>query len=233
MSFSCPTKTALTDSELGQTFGNGITPGLLPSTPTPSSERDGNGMLVATAIKAIVTSLKGSGVIPTATAKNAETYVSKQSSLLKNIQSEYCFYDSRYKYSLQKLFDAIRQGYTTNTGDNQALIQKYLASTQALNQRLNDLVQIVNAVTEDMLASSTNLEAEIRAFNKQISEQQQKLQAQNKIISSGEAATKLNKQMVKFTEEKARYSDNLLKMYSFLNIVALGLLVYVYKSATD
>jgi hypothetical protein len=84
-----------------------------------------------------------------------------------------------------------------------------------------------------MLSSSTNLEAEIRAFNKQISEQQQKLQAQNKIISSGEAATKLNKQMVRFTEEKARYSDNLLKLYSFLNIVALGLLVYVYKSAAD
>ena len=37
--------------------------------------------------------------------------------------------------------------------------------------------------------------------------------------------------MVKYTEEKARYTDNLLKMYSVLNIVALGLLVYVYKSA--
>jgi vacuolar-type H+-ATPase catalytic subunit A/Vma1 len=233
MSFSCPTKTALTDSELGQTFGNGITPGLLPSTPTPSSERDTNGMLTDTAVKAIVASLKGSGIIPTATTKNTDTYVSKQASLLKNIQSEYCFYDSRYKYSLQKLFDAIRQGYSTNTADNQTLIQKYLASTQALNQRLNDLTQIVNAVTDDMLSSSTNLAGEIRAFNNQISMQQKKLQEQNKIISSGEAATKLNKQMVRFTEEKARYSDNLLKLYSFLNIVALGLLVYVYKSAAD
>ena len=233
MSFSCPTKTALTDSELGQSFGNGITQGLLPSVPTPSSERDANGIITNDAVKTIVTSLKGSGIVPTATAKNAELYVSKQATLLKNIQSEYCFYDARYKYSLQKLFDAIRQGYSTNTGDNQALIQKYLASTQALNQRLNDLVQIVNAVTDDMLASSTNLEAEIRAFNKQITAQQQKLQQQNKIISSGEAVTKLNKQMVRFTEEKARYSDNLLKLYSFLNVVALGLLVYVYKSASD
>jgi hypothetical protein len=233
MSFSCPAKTALTDSELGQTFGNGITPGLLPSTPTPSSERDGNGMLTDTAVKAIVASLKGSGIIPAATEKNADVYVSKQAALLKSVQSEYCFYDSRYKYSLQKLFDAIRQGYSTNTAENQALIQKYLASTQALNQRLNDLTQIVNAVTEDMLASSTNLAGEIRAFNNQISAQQKKLQEQNKIISSGEAATKLNKQMVRFTEEKARYSDNLLKLYSFLNIVALGLLVYVYKSAAD
>ena len=37
--------------------------------------------------------------------------------------------------------------------------------------------------------------------------------------------------MVKYTEEKGRYTDNLLKVYSVLNIVVLGLLVYVYKSA--
>jgi len=37
--------------------------------------------------------------------------------------------------------------------------------------------------------------------------------------------------MVKFSEEKNRYSANLLKLYSFLNVVALGLLVYVYKAA--
>jgi hypothetical protein len=82
-----------------------------------------------------------------------------------------------------------------------------------------------------MLKSSDILESEIRAFNKQITDQQQKLQEQNKIISSSEATTRINKQMVKFTEEKARYSDNLLKLYSFMNIVALGLLVYVYKSS--
>jgi hypothetical protein len=37
--------------------------------------------------------------------------------------------------------------------------------------------------------------------------------------------------MVKYSEEKARYTDNLLKLYSFLNVVALGLLVYVYRAS--
>ena len=37
--------------------------------------------------------------------------------------------------------------------------------------------------------------------------------------------------MVKYSEEKARHTDNLLKLYSFLNVVALGLLVYIYKAA--
>ena len=233
MSFSCPAKTALTDTELSQTFGNGVTQGLLPSAPNPASDRDGSGMLNKNAVQSIIASLKGSGVVPPASSGNAEVFVKKQAELLKNVKAEYCFYESRYKYSLEKLFDAINQGYMNNTGDTQASIQKYLTSTQALNQRLNDLTQIINGVTDDMLSSTTNLESEIKAFDKQIKEQQKKLAAQNNIISSNQAVTTINKQMVKFTEQKAKYSDNLLGLYSFLNIIALGLLVYVYKSARD
>ena len=233
MSLTCPTKSALTDAELTQHFGNSHIHGLLPSTPNPASERDANGILSANTVKALVGSLKTSGVIPTPNPKKPDEFVKKQSELLKNIETEYCFYDSRYKYALQRLFDSIQQGYMANTGDTQASIQKYLGFTQQLNQRLNDLTQITNAITEDMLSSATDSEADIKAFDKKIKAQKEKLDAQNKIISSGQAVTKLNKQMVKFTEEKARYSDNLLKLYSFLNIVALGLLVYVYKSARD
>jgi hypothetical protein len=50
---------------------------------------------------------------------------------------------------------------------------------------------------------------------------------------SNEASTKLKKEMVKYTEEKGRYSDNLLRLYSFLNMVALGLLVYVYRASKN
>ena len=64
MSFSCPAKTALTDTELSQTFGNGVTQGLLPSAPNAASDRDGSGMLNKNAVQSIIASLKGSGVIP-------------------------------------------------------------------------------------------------------------------------------------------------------------------------
>jgi len=229
----CQAKTGLTDSELNQTYGNGVIQGLLPSSPNPSSDREENGMLKDSAITSIITSLKGSGVIPNAKSANADMLVKKQSELLQHIDDEYCFYESRYKYSLEQLLSAINQGYVNNTTDVQSAVQKYLQSTQALNQRLNDLTQIINGVTEDMLTSATNLEAEIVAYNNQIKEQGSKLQEQNKIISSSQAASKLNKQMVKYTEQRAKYSNNLLGLYSFLNIVALVLLVYVYKSARD
>lgn len=228
---ACTTNTALTDSELNQTFGNGVVQGLLPSTANPSSDRDGNGMLSSTTLNRILSNLKSTGIVPVATTTNSDAFFQKQSQLLQNILAEYCFYDSRYKYSLQKLLSAIQQGYISNTGDTQTAIKKYLGTTQTLNQRLNDLIQIINIVTDDMLQTSNNLESEIQALNKQLSEQKTKLDAQNNILSSNQAATKLNKQMVRFTEEKAKYTDNLLKLYTVLNIVAFGLLIYVYKSS--
>lgn len=226
---SCPSKTAITDSELGQTFGNGTVHGLLPSSPNGASDRESNGMLKKSVVQQIITSLKGSGVIP-APGKD-DTFSKKQVELLKNIQDEYCFYDARYKYALEKLLEGIQAGYINNTPDTQSTVQKYLKFTQGLNQRLNDLIQIINGVTDDMLSTTSTLDADIKAFDKKINEEQKKLMAQNNVISSNQAVTKLNKELVKFTEQKGKYTNNLLGLYSFLNIVALGLLVYVYKSA--
>jgi hypothetical protein len=230
---SCPSKTAITDAELNQTFSSASKPGILPGTVPSASDRDGNGMLKSTTVKSLVGSLKSSGIVPTPNPQNADLYLKKVDELLKNTQAEYCFYEARYKYSLERLLSAINQGYTNNTGDVQTSIQRYLATTQELNQRLNDFTQIINGITEDMLSATDGLEQQVQAFDSKMKEQQKKLQAQNKIISSGQAVTELNKQMVKFTEQKGKYSNNLLALYSFMNIVALGLLVYVYKSARD
>ena len=71
----------------------------------------------------------------------------------------------------------------------------------------------------------------MKSLDDTIQSRNEKLQYHNKILASSDATNILNKEMVKYTEEKARYNNNLLKLYSFMNIVALGLLVYVYKSA--
>jgi len=230
---SCPSKTSITDTELSQIYSSNQMPGILPSSAFSASDRDINGMLKDTTLRTIISSLKNAGIVPTPNLNNTDTYLSKVNELITNTEAEYCFYESRYKFSLEKLLNVINQGYMNNTGNVQEIIQKYLSSTQELNQRLNDLTQIINGITEDMLSSTSDLDKQVKMFDDKMKIQQQKLQAQNKIISSGQAVTELNKQMVKFTEEKAKYSNNILGLYSFLNIVALGLLVYVYKSARD
>jgi len=228
---SCPAQTISTDTELSATYGDGIKVGVLPAAPNDSSERDDKGKLLPVTISTIITSLKNRGLIPSPVGTSSDVFIVKQQTLIQNLQVEYCFYESRYKYALDKLFSAISSGYLSGGVDNQAMVQSYLNKTKVLNIRLNDLIQIMNGITEDMISTSDSLQNEIEEFNRRIQVQKKKLDAQNQIIMSGDTTTNIRKQMVKYTEEKAKYSDNLLNLYSFLNIVALGLLVYVYKAA--
>jgi hypothetical protein len=228
---TCPAQTISTDTELSATYGDGVKVGVLPNVPNSSSERDDRGKLLPTTISSIVTNLKSMGLIPSPAGVSPEVFIQKQQALIQNLQLEYCFYESRYKYALDKLFSAISSGYLSGSTDNKTNIESYLSKTKMLNTRLNDLTQIMNGITENMLSTSDSIVNEIEKFNGRIKKQRDKLDAQNQIIMKGDATTNIHKEMVKYTEEKAKYTDNLLNLYSFLNIVALGLLVYVYKAA--
>lgn len=228
---NCPNQTISTDSELNATFGDATRVGVLPAAPNGSSDRDDKGKLLQSALSTIITNLKSRGIIPSPDGKTPEEFIKKQNDLIQDLQSEYCFYEARYKSALNMVFSGIRSGYLSNTDTTKAMVERYLQMTKMLNFRLNDLLQIINAITESMLSTSDSIQNEIEKYNKQIKAQKESLDKQNKIINTGEAVTNIRKEMVKYTEEKARYTDNLLNLYSFLNIVTLGLLVYIYKAA--
>ena len=228
---NCPAQTISTDTELSASYGTGIKVGVLPAVPSGASERDDKGKLLQTSVSTIITNMKSRGIIPSSTGLTAELFIQKQQVLIQNLQAEYCFYESRYIYALQKLFTSISSGYLSGSTENKATVDSYLSKTKMLNTRLNDLTQIMNGVTENMLVTSDSIANEIQQFNARIKVQKAKLDAQNKIIMTGDTTTNIRKEMIQYTEEKAKYTDNLLNLYSFLNIVALGLLVYVYKAA--
>ena len=228
---SCPSITTLTDAELDKPYTNGNVPGVLPL----SISNVEKGQLPVNDLNMLVSNLKRSGVIPTMTS-DTELFLKKQTELIGNLKTEYCHYYSRYKYSLYRLFKLIESScITQSTKDEKSMMQwtKYISDIKELNVKMNVLIQIISSITDESLKSSTPMENEIKDFDKNIKETQLKLLEQNKIISSNQAITKLNKEMVKYTEEKGRYTDNLLKMYSVLNVVVLGLLVYVYKSVGE
>ena len=228
---NCPVQTISTDTELSAYYGTGVKVGVLPEVPNGASERDDKGKLLKTTISTLITNLKSRGIIPSSSGTTADDFIKKQQVLIQNLQAEYCFYESRYTTALQKLFTAISSGYLSGSTENKATVESYLGKTKMLNTRLNDLTQIMNGVTENMLLTSDSIANEIELFNKRIKVQKDKLDVQNKIIMTGDATTNIRKEMIKYTEQKAKYTDNLLNLYSFLNIVALGLLVYVYKAA--
>ena len=227
----CREQTSFTQTELSVAYS--ATTGLLPSIVNGSSDREASGLLKDTVISSIITSHKGSGVIPTPTISNPEQYLAKQKTFIANVKAEYCYYESRYKYALNQLFTAIASGYLTSTPAIQSSIQTHLSLTQEFNRRLNDLTQIMNATVASMMTNSVEVDREITRYNNEIQEKQIKLDEQNRIITSSEAGMKIKKDMVKYTEEKSRHTNNLLKMYCFLNVVTVGLLVYVYKAVGD
>lgn len=230
MSFKCPVESSITSTQLNDVFTGEKK--LLPSS-ILSTDRDSSGMLKDSMLSDWISRLEDSGLIPHPKKVTPSSYVAKVRELLKNAQDEYCFYDSRYRAALQYLFTGIRNAASNNTEETKLVVESRLAVTQNLNRKVNDMVQIMNKITEKMMKSSDTLQKEIEEFNKNLRKKRDQLEEQNKIISSNEATMRLQKEMVKYSEQKAAYSDNLLKMYSFLNIVALGLLVYVYKAAGD
>lgn len=226
MAFSCPAQTSLTDTDLNALYSGG----LLPSS-FNSGDRDSQGMLTSNVVTSQVSKFQSTGVVPMPDTKtDPVVYATKLATLHTNIKSEYCHYYSRYRAALQKLFASIGDSYTSGK-ENQEMTQKYLGITQALNRRLNDLTQIVNGIATNMVSTNGDLDQEILSYNEKIQEQRKRLDAQNTILTSNQASMKLKKEMVQYTEEKGRRSDNLLKLYSFMNIVVVGLLVYVYKAA--
>jgi uncharacterized phage infection (PIP) family protein YhgE len=239
-SFICGLKTDITHTAL-----ENIYPGekrLLPSS-VSGSDRTNTGLLTTAALDRILARLETDKIVPRAKMTTSQgatipiditAHRAAVKALLQGAKNEYCYYHNRYVNALDYLFSGLSTLTDSSaTSDQQNDLTNRLQVTSRLNRKLNDLVQIIGRITEKLMNSSSELKDDITRFTRELKDAKEKLEKQNDIIQSNEATMRIKKEMVKYTEEKARYSDNLLKMYSFLNVVALGLLVYVYKAAGD
>ena len=156
----------------------------------------------------------------------------KESATMSKIQQEYCFYYFRYKYSLETLFDKLvntsKQSSLPET--DKADIQSKLTRAKNFNEKLNDIIQITNYIAQKRASEMRQQNTEINALNSSIKGTFDTLQQHSKILNSESSVTDLRKRMVEFTEEKNRSAMNLLSLYGFLNLVAIGLLFYIARS---
>ena len=217
-------------------------PSLMGSANVASAERTERGLLTPTATLTAVKALKAQGLIPTPPTITSnsvsetgpiEAYMKQDQDFVANLKAEYCYYDGRYRYALQQLIKGLQQGYTDSNTTNQQSIQNYLKLTQGLNRTLNDMTQIVNQITQQRRQETKDQSTSINSLNQELVSRGNQLGAQNDILQKEQGAANLYKEMVKFTREKANYTNNMLALYSFLNITALGLLFYIYRSAGE
>jgi hypothetical protein len=223
---SCPSVTNLTDSDLTQTYYHESGHTILPSVPYSTTDRTVHGLLNSSALSTTIASFsqpaKGSKVSKGVTAPIS----------VDDMIAEYCFYHARYTYAIEKIVENLRKESAPDalkTPPPRSAF--YLKHAQYLHQQLMDFIQTVQGIRKALQDAAKPVEPAMATFSNDLQTQQGKLEAQQKVIRSNQAPAALYKQMVRYSEEKTRRSDQLLHLYTFLNVVALGLLVYVYKAA--
>jgi hypothetical protein len=156
----------------------------------------------------------------------------KESATMGKIQQEYCFYYFRYKYALETLFDKLvtTSKMTSLPDTEKADIQSKLTRAKNFNEKLNDIIQITNYIAQKRATEMRQQNTEINSLNSSIRSTFDTLQAHSKMLNSETSLSDLRKRMVEFTEEKNRSALNLLSLYGFLNLVAIGLLFYIARS---
>ncbi len=209
----CPPVTSLEEAEAP------IPSSLLP---VKGLRRDGEGNLTEDAIRTIVDSLKSRGIDP----MNPDT---KKEVLLQTYKL-FCSVNQQYQFLLRDLYERV--------GRDEAIPAKRL-----------EMIREKNLFMQDILSFSRHLEASgvhrqedvfIEGWQtgtnppagappaptvNQLRQQQQMLESRN--------IMKLRKHMLAISEEKNKVASNYIGMYGFLNLVAVGLLIYIATGTSE
>jgi hypothetical protein len=222
MSAFCTGTFSGTDTELMQT-----TPGILTVAGYSSAARDTNGNLTAAAVTSILTAsaMPVQPPVSSLDASGLATFKAQEAAFMQSIKTEYCYYYTRYAYALDRLFTELQQ-----TTANQTTVNNYLDKSKSLNRKLNDLTLIVSVLANRRNQDASGNTAAVNALNQQIGAYESQLNAQRDVLNRENGSTQLYKEMMRYTEEKARATNNMLSMYTFLNIFAVGMLFYVARS---
>ena len=175
-------------------------------------------------------------VIDTNTAGTNPALVYSQAAqrLRESIQREYCFYQQRYKWALtQVLTSAANNQVSQNTNYNE---QK--TNVIALNAKLNQILQVLKALTNNRLNTLNDpgsgyysTDAGVNLLNNQVTSLRNELDRDSKALKDKSLEINVQSAMIDYSLEKNASSRNLLGIYGFMNIVAIGLLYYIYRSS--
>ena len=233
-----------TSSELKDEYPKGILQSIgYSSDPNNSAAvMDSDGLIADGWIQRKIRDLEASGIIPKPTKANKVTstpfnspdsndplakYVSKDRKLQDNIKEEYCFYESRYFYALDIFLQSLADSSLKGTPSD---VNSKLKIVKELNQKLSTLTQIVNGIAKYRYNNNVQFQGDINSLNENLKSRQGKLQKQSDILNKESSSVELYKRMVEYTLEKNNANQNLLTLYGILNIVALGIIVYIARN---
>jgi hypothetical protein len=166
-------------------------------------------------------------------ATNVGVCDSSNNVFITNIEKEYNYYFALYYYAMGKLVQALNGTASGWTSQSNA-VNAYTYAAIILNRNVNDITYMITKIaitwrTTSVNALTTTINTTLESGNGSLEEQSEALMYQRSLLESGDSML-LMKEMEQYSRQKAKYHNNMLMWYSFLNITALGLLFYVYRS---
>jgi hypothetical protein len=168
--------------------------------------------------------MKGSSLIP------ADTFRIKSDALKNRINAEYCYYYYAYQFALTRVLTAASTGDTRDT-----TYDTLKANTIILNSKLNQILQVLQALVDSRNASVTGYKSDsaLQTLEGDISTARSNLQSHSQTLQNRNMESDVKSAMIDYTLEKNSSSRNLLAVYGFMNIVALGMLFYLYRAVKN
>ena len=180
----------------------------------------------------IGTLLPNSGaLVPTTKLSPADvnTYVKKSAALIASIQTEYCFYYKRYVFALTEvLLLAAKHGTYFKTGSHYDTLKQ---NAIRLNGLLNQILLILKAILKYRYDSLRAYNRHTPSVDSEVDSAQATLVEHMRKLKDEDMEKHAKSAMIDYTLEKNSSSRNLLAIYGFMNIIAIGMLVYLYRTA--
>ena len=138
-----------------------------------------------------------------------------------------CYYYSRYMWGMQKiLVSATQQG--------SAMDPTFKNNVQKLNNTLNIILAVMKGIVNSRMAAldeySSNTANGVNSLNAELDTARTSLQRDSTMLQKNDLDSDIQSSMIEFSLEKNESSRNMLAMYGFMNIVAVGLLFYLYTN---
>lgn len=161
----------------------------------------------------------------------AAAFTTAAAGLRSSIQTEYCYYHVRYMWALN---DVLTKALTVNPSDPMYINQK--TNTTNLNSKLNQILQILQELTNSRsmsLNSYYGRDTGVNQLNSTLEATRTSLVTHSDQLKSASMEVDVQSAMIDYTIEKNSSSRNLLAVYGFMNIVAVGLLFYLYRTSKN
>jgi hypothetical protein len=157
----------------------------------------------------------------------AQDYASQSATLRTTIQAEYCFYYTRYQWALTSVLN-------NATSSGSVVSDELKSNTQILNNKLNTILLVMKAIVNSRMNTLNTYYSgrdSVNSLNDNLDSIRQQLVAHSQQLQSNELESDIQSAMIDYSIEKNSSSRNMLAIYGFMNIVAAGLLYYLYKNS--